>query len=308
MKHSAPRILLRLYYPFFTLFTIAGALNAQVPSTEIFLLQLEQDDSGTWHVHSPKYLSGFNPGGYNNQPEFISDDELYISARLTGSDQNDIYGLSLQNNTYSQITETAENEFSPLLMPGGESVSIVRQVIDGEDVIQHVAEFPLDRSEQGSVITSDMANVGYHCWISDDTLSLFLLEESITLALYAVNEGSTRKVSSNIGRCMRMLPDGRLAFVHKYTDEYWYLKALDLESVRSEILSRTPGPTEDFAVGESGDIFMGNGSELFVLNPETSDEWSKITDLAVFGVDSITRLAINQNAQLALVSRASIAR
>ena len=279
----------------------SGGLAAQIPATELYLFDLTRDATNTWHAHSPKLLSTFNAGGYTNQPEFIEDNLLYVSVRKEGDSQNDIYALSLADNSITRVTATPANEFSPLKHPDGMSFTCVRQV-EGDEMDQRIFKYPLDRSNTGEPVNSDLVNVGYHCWLNESVLATFLVEEPPTLGIVSVESGSTRKLASSIGRSLRRMTDGRLAFVHKYTDEYWYLKSMDSHAAKSTIIIETPDGAEDFIVDGEDNFFIGSGSKLYVLDRLARDKWTEVADLSVFGVQRITRLAINGRSQLAVVS------
>src|SRR6187551_685470 len=120
---------------------IATALSmstalAQDP-TDLYLFQLQTTPDHVSHVYQPKFLSGFNPNGYTNQPWFVSNDALLVSVRTKGDTQNDIYMLSTASNKIRQITRTANNEYSPRIQPDGMHLSVVRQV-EGDSIDQQV--------------------------------------------------------------------------------------------------------------------------------------------------------------------------
>jgi outer membrane protein assembly factor BamB len=278
-------------------------LLAQVPVTDLYLFQLTMDAEKIWHAHSPTYLSGFNDKGYTNQPEFITDDVLYVSVRSPHMEQNDIFSLNTKSGKIEQVTSTDESEFSPLKMPDGRSFSCVRQV-HGDDMDQQLFSYPIDRSLNGSTLFSDIKNIGYHCWLNDNELALFLVNDPSRLATANVDAGTHKVLASKIGRSLHMTPDGKLAYVHKYTDEFWYLKTMDPKSGDTEIVTQTLPECEDFVISSDGYYFMGQGSELFVLDPRSGEgkAWQKVADLGIFGVEKITRLAMNARGDIAVVS------
>ncbi len=280
---------------------ISYSTVAQVPVTDLYLFQLTQDDTSQWHAHSPKHLSGFNPDGYTNQPEFMTDDVQYISVRKPQMQQNDIYSLDIRGERIEEITSTEESEFSPTKMPDGKSFSCVRQV-HGDDMDQQLFMYPLDRSLNGETVFPDIKNVGYHCWLDDDAVGLFLVNDPSQLAMANAKSGTHKVLASKIGRCLRKTPDGNLAYVHKYTDEFWYLKTLDPKKNDTEILTKTLPECEDFTISSGGHYFMGKGSVLYSFNPAADKDWHPVADLGIFGVRKITRLAINSRNQLAVVS------
>src|SRR5215471_16067287 len=63
--------------------------------------------------------------GYNNQPSFLPDGDslLYTSIR---DKQADIYRYDLKSRKTTQVTDTAESEFSPTITPDGNYFSVVR--------------------------------------------------------------------------------------------------------------------------------------------------------------------------------------
>ena len=280
---------------------VSTAAIAQVPVTDLYLFQMTRDDTSRWHIHSPSYLSAFNPDGYTNQPEFVSDTMLFVSVRKAGDKQNDIYALDLDALSVTRLTNTPENEFSPLLRPDGATFSCVRQAA-GEEVDQQVFIYPLDRSDNGYSALPDLRTVGYHCWLDADAVALFLVGDPVQLALANALTNTHRIYLSDIGRCLRRTADGKLAYVHKYSDAYWYLKVLDPETRRSEILTATLPGQEDFAIGPDGTYVMGAGSKLYTFHPATDSTWREVFDLGVFGVQRITRLAVNDSWRVALVS------
>lgn len=280
-----------------------GSAIAQVPQTDLYLFQLTKDDTLRWHIHSPALLSNWNSGGYTNQPEWIDDHTLLVSVLRNGDTQNDIYLLDLRDHLRRRMTQSEESEFSPLLTPDKHHFSVVRQV-DGEQIDQQVFQFPLDLSSPGEPVLPQIQNVGYHCWLDADDLALFLVDDPVKLAFASVSDGTPRIYSSAIGRSLRKTASGDLAYVHKYSETFWFLKTIDPESRKSEILIETLYGKEDFTIGPSGDFFMASGSILYVFDPDGTDKkWVSVYDLSVFGLSNITRMAINEKNQIAIVNQ-----
>ena len=137
------------------------------------------------------------------------------------------------------------------------------------------------------------------------TGSLFsLVATGWSKLLQSYSAGNTI-IASKIGRALRTTSDGKLAYVHKYNDDFWYLKHLEGASEESEIVARMPEGVEDFTVNDDGIYFCGSGSVLMMLDPAKSDQWRPIADLGIFGVMRITRLAVNSRGQIAVVSNQS---
>jgi len=275
---------------------------AQVPSTDLYVFKLTQDDTLRWHIHSPIFISAWNQGNYTNQPEWLDRHTLLVSAQRNGESQKDIYLLDLDGHVVRRLTATPENEFSPLLTPDRQNFSVVRQV-HGDVVDQQIVQFPLDPKRRGHEILPGIKNVGYYCWMNADQLALYLVDNPAKLALATPSDGVPQIFSSGVGRCLRRNSSGDLIYVHKYSETFWFLKSLDPVTRTSQILIETLSGKEDFAISSGGSFFMASGSTLYVFDPVKSDQWMPLFDLAVFGLHDITRLAISDDNKIAIVDQ-----
>jgi len=253
-------------------------------------------------MHSPVFISAWNEGHYTNQPEWLDTHTLLVSAQRSGETQNDIYSLDLTTHIVTRLTATPQSEFSPIATPNGQSFTVVRQE-HGDVMNQQIVELPLKLDSEGVELLPRIRNIGYYCWLSDEDLALCLVGESTKLAFTSLRNGTPQVYSSGIGRCLRFDNFGNLIYVHKYSDTFWFLKSLNLVTRTSQILIETLSGKEDFALGPDGSYFMASGSILYVFHPERSDHWMPVYDLAVFGLHNITRLAISEDNQIAIVDQ-----
>jgi len=285
---------------------IFSGIAQDLPNTNIYLFEMEQDTGGAFLFRSPKFLTEFNQDNYNNQPCFVGDDLLYFSARLPNSNQNDIYAFDLEKGTKLQVTKTAESEYSPTLMPDGFSFSAVRVEVT-DDRIQRLWEFPIDRLNNGKPVFQFMTRVGYHHWIDRYRVALFLVGEPNELVIANLRNGSVERITTNVGRCFQTSPNGRLVFIDKASKTTWFIKALDLSqgSLKSEVIVRTLPGSEDFVVLTDGTILLGNGTKLYKYHPRKDTDWQEIADFRRYNISSITRLAVNGNGKIALVASPS---
>ena len=269
----------------------SAELHAQLPSTELFILDYELEGD-TLYFDNPVELSGFNNPGYNNQPSFFDENNLYITSNKYDRLKTDIIRLDLSGEQYYQITETVESEFSPTLSPDPRFFSAVRIERDGSD--QSLWLYPMDRSNYGRRLLESLDNVGYHCWLSEDEVALFLVESPIKLAIGNVRTGEVSKIAENIGRCIRLTSNGELIIVSKTSDADWYLKSYDLLTKRFKILGKTLPGSEDFEVLADDSIIMASGSKLYRFKVSGNDtRWDEMDDFSDLGITSITRLALS---------------
>lgn len=283
---------------------LCGTVMAQkLDHHDILLFSLAKGADSLWKPLSPRFLTAFNPKGYNNQPAFFSNQELYLSVQTPADgEQTDLYALDLQTRSRTRVTNTpATPEYSPTLMPGGKRFSVVRVETDG---IQRLWSFPVDRSDAGRPELPDITGVGYHCWLRDTVVALFIIGENNsphTLQIVGTRSKKPQRAAANIGRCLQLLPDGRLAFVQKPTDQTWFLKTFDWKTNKSDILVKMPPGSEDFTVLPDGTLFTGQAAKLWQFKPGRDTDWKEVADLSKFGVKNISRLAASKDGKLAVV-------
>ncbi|MEM1320366.1 MAG: hypothetical protein AAGG75_08915 [Bacteroidota bacterium] len=283
------------------LFSATGFAQ-RLPQHNIYLFEMKQSTEGNYLFTKPRFLTGFNPTGYNNQPAFIDEDNLLITAQLPNdTTQTDIYHLNLKDQRLARFTQTMESEFSPTPMPtvnnGPLSISSVRVEADGKT--QRLWEFPYNRTSNGQPVIRSLRDVGYHHWIRPKDVLLFLVGEPHNLASVNVDSEVPYNITSNIGRCFQTLPNGDIAFVHKM-GRSWLIKRIDPSNFRLELITATLPDSEDFAVLPDGTFLMGNGQKLFKFHPNQDARWQEVADFSYYGIGNISRLAVKGN-KLAVV-------
>ena len=264
-------------------------------SFNIFCFDIEKTGSQI-DFKKARFLTGFNPTGYNNQPQWINNNELYIAVGTPyDTNQTEIYSLSLINNVLTQVTATRESEYSPTLMPDRRNISCIRVDATSKGT-QRLWSYPIDRSNIGRDLLPLHEDIGYHCWLTDKKVALFVLSGSSNyLKIVNVEDQSSVQLSGGIGRSLGRLNDGKLAFVQKATPQTWYIKALDPVTYTSEIVIQTLPGSEDFELLPDGTFIMGNGSKLFTYkygNPE--NQWFEVADLSKYGLYNIKRLTVSR--------------
>ena len=282
----------------FILFLVLS-LDAQLPSTEIYHFKIERSTEGI-KLTEPQYMTGFNENGYNNQPLFFGDSVVYFTTDYYDSDQTEIAKFDLNNLTLTRITTTQESEYSPTPTPFDNSFSCVRVELNN---IQTITSYPLDGMGVPTRYLDNVINVGYHTWLNDEELALFLVEDPHhNLAICEVGSERRKIILDKIGRCLKRAPDGNLLFVHKLQESSWYIKSYDLESSQSTIICQTPEGSEDFVLLPDGSILMGQGSKILRYNTNAPNGWEEVQDLKSYNISSISRIAVQQNA-LVLVNQ-----
>lgn len=270
---------------------------------DLLLFSLNLTIDSIWVPSAPRFLTKFNPRGYNNQPSFFSDNELYLVTQSIGdTTQTDIISLDLLLSTQTRVTATPLTaEYSPTLMPSGTRFSCVRVEEDGT---QRVWSFPIDRSDNGRPEFPRLSGIGYHCWLRDTLAAFFIVGENggpHTLQVAGIRGQKLQRIGSNIGRCLLRTPRGQLAFISKTTDQTWFLKTWDPVTGKQDIVIKVPAGIEDFAILPDGTYLTGSGPRLYQYKPGRQTDWKEIANWSAFGVSRITRLAVSRNRKLVVV-------
>ena len=283
------------------LLPMASLCAQDLPRSAVFLFRLSWQDSAL-QFSEPKYLTGFNPRGYNNQPCFISEHELLLTVGMEGQDQTDIYLLDLEKRQQLQLTNTAESEYSPRMTEDGLHFSVVRVEKD-EDRTQRLWQYPFDRKDSGKPVFRFLRGIGYYHGLDTSRLAVFNVANPNFLSVADIRDGATQYITSDIGRCFGLSPNGRLVFVHKITEDRHVIKAMDRNSLEIQEISLALPGSEDFVILDDGSILMGKGSRIYRMHPLVKrDAWKEVVDLKTIGVTQITRMALSEDGKLAVVT------
>ncbi len=290
---------LRILFIFLSLI-INQQLFAQekLPVTNAYLFDMEQRTDNDFFFRNPRFLTLDNNRGYNNQPSFILG-ELFITSRVPNGLQTDIFALDYDNWIKTRVTQTSESEYSPQIMPDGINFSVIRVEEDGS---QRLWALPLDQKGTGDVLFPEVKNVGYHCWINNKTVAMFLVSKPHKLVLGDISTGTTKFVTSNIGRGLAKLPSGDLAFIYKRFDGKWSVRSMNKQNYRVNELVPTLANSEDFVCLKDGTLIMGKGSKLYKFNINRDPYWREIVDFSKYGIFNITRLAVTDG-KIAIVTK-----
>ena len=295
----------KLLIAFGVLLLPSGIAVAQTPSpsptpipliSDIFIIDLKHNQ-GKIKLGDPVRITSW--AGYNNQPSFLPDGQgiLYTSIR---DKQADIYRYDIRADSTTQITNTPESEYSPTLMPDSKSISVVRVEGDGT---QRLWKFP-PAGGSPALILENIKPVGYHLWVDDYTLALFVLGKPNTLQLVDLRSGKAEMIADNPGRILRRVPhENKFSFVQKVSDQEWLIKTYDLKTRSIAIFIKTFPGVEDYAWTPAGVLLMANGSKVFARR-KSDFAWVELADLSNAGLKNITRIAVSPKGdRIAIVAR-----
>ena len=286
-----------------TSIAIYATLGAQPPNSQLYVFDLRATDS-LLTLSSPRYLSSFNQGGYNDHPNWADDNLLYASVKTVDMAQPDIYSFDLATNTRRRLTQTESGEYSPKRVMGANRFSSVRQEYTAGDTVLRLWDFPSDLSDNGRPVITLAEGVGYYEWLNNDQLVLFLVTNPNQLVMTSVTGDNRRTLATNTGRTFTRLTNGNLVYVDKSTTPARLVEQnlYKLEEAPKAIAPMRPD-TEDFLLLPDGTYLAGGNSKLYRLNPKDDEpRWTEAVDLTFYGVRRVSRMALNRRGQLALVA------
>ena len=263
-----------------------STLSFAQPPSEIYLFDLTIKKNKIF-ISNGKNIS--NHKGYDNQPFFHPKDPLlyYTQADTTG--RTDIIAFDHSKSTTTRITETSEREYSPTLTPDGKFLSCIIQRDDG---VQDLGKYPAIGGTPEVLI--DNLKVGYHAWVNNSELILFVLGEPNTLRWYSIPNKKDSIIAGNIGRSLHAIPGmSAMSFVDK-SGEKWVVKRLDTRTkIVTNVVDTLPG-REDLTWTPDGKIVMSDGEKLFYFHPGTAESWQEIEWGSNVTLKGITRLSVNK--------------
>ncbi len=290
------------------LFLLAVAIGLQAqpeyPKSNLYLFKVNQEDDGSISFTEPRYLTAFNSEGFNNDPFFFSNTELYISVKEPGAAQSDLYKLDLENQTKLRVTETPEPEFVPALMPEYYTFSAIRTEKDGQDDVYRLWQFPIDQLTNGKPVFKYLSGIKDYLWLNSREIAIYKEEDPTTISIVNTANDNIQTLATNVGPCMLRLPNGNLAYVQKSRYDDWKIMEKNLYRRRepARTLIETLPNADHFAVLPSGALIMGKGSKLYQYNKFTDDNWTEVADLRFYEIRNITKVIVSPDFQVVIVA------
>lgn len=280
---AAAVALLALLFP-------AGASGQPAPGTDIWAFRTS---GGTPDVNAASGIRVTDRPGYDNQPHFAPGAELILYTAIDSAGQADIWSFRLRDGESWNVTRSApESEYSATVTPNLARFSVIRVEADSA---QRLWTFESGGTNP-EVLLPDVRAVGYHAWLTQDTLALFVLGEPATLQIASVRTGEAEVVARDIGRSIHPVPgSASVSFLQWASGGEGWITELDPET--GEVVPIAPAleGNEYFAWTPGGVLVMGQGSKLFRWVKGTSGGWNEIADLEASGVREISRIAFSQD-------------
>jgi len=274
--------------------------------TEIYLFDMKLDKG---QIILSNGINITKHKGYDNQPFFHPSQSLIYftsSNDSTTIDSSDIKIYNYQTKQTTRFTNTPDREYSPTVTPDEKFISCILQRRNGA---QDLVKYPIESGKPKVLINH--LKVCYHTWASDNSLFLFVLDDSIHFSLHyyhLVNDIDT-VVAENIGRGLNKIPgQNAMSFVQKISDTLSVLKKFNLGSGAVSNIIYTVKGKDQLTWLQNNVVLMSDGKQIFFYreDPYTEFKDKKWKAVTITGsglkLKSITRLATNsENTKLAVV-------
>ena len=274
---------------FFALLAAAFALLAQdPPGNDIYRLSLTLDGNDVVMVGTEPVNITHRPG-YDNQPAYTPDGKriLYTSIR---DGQADSWAYSLDTQAHTRLTDTTESEYSPTPLPDGSGFSVVRVEEDGT---QRLWSFDWDGGNP-RVLLEDVKPVGYHAWLNNDVVALFILgateDDPHTMQLARLSTGKAQVLDKNIDATFASVP-GQAQASYMSQSDLWQIRSITVDGALSTVAPAVP-ERAFFAWGPQGQLLASDGAKIRIWDASEST-WGLVVDLSDQGIGEISRLAVD---------------
>jgi Tol biopolymer transport system component len=293
--------------------------SAKMPGFDIYVGDLGLQDNRLRVSH---FKALTDRAEYDNQPLFLPDgDSLLYTAALVNNkieqeveqeanqktEQTDSMLISLESGQILNLTNSPESEYSPTLMPSGKSFSVIRAVNDKQELWRYPL-YPQQKSFMpASELLTNINPIGYHAWVDDNRVILFVLGQPQTLQLADVRKQSSQVLDDNIGPSLFKIPHSSLmsytAFIGEGEDIQWQLKSYHPQTGQIELLTTLPKGAFYYAWAGNGYAISAVDSILMQWDKEHIDKgWRPFADVSEICPKGVTRLTTNsQNSKIALV-------
>jgi hypothetical protein len=279
---------------------LVGAEQRPPANTEVYLAGLERD---AMPLTGAPVLDISNNPGYDNEPSFTPDGKSILFVSNRDGKQTDIYRYDIATKTVTQLTHTAESEYSPVVTPDGKTFSVIRVEADG--TTQRLWRFDLDGSNPRLVL-ENVKGVGYQAWLDPTHVAVFIVGtngQPNTLRLADTGTGTTEMIDSNPGRGLALRPGPRssttmptLTYVCKTDPAHWVVKEFNPATKTTTVLMDALAGSEDlawdpiFGAGPNQRLLMAKGPMIYA---SSGAGWRPVGDFTAAGIDRITRLAVS---------------
>lgn len=283
---------------FTSIFFLLSIFTFAQSSTHIFVFDIKKLNSDTLIYSKYENITSENEG-YNNQPNFSKNGNSILFTAIKKEEQADIYQYNLLSKKTKQVTFTKTSEFSPTQIKKSPKFSMVKVEDDGT---QRLWIDGLNNNIE-SLIMSKVKGIGYHTWLNNNKLALFIVGKPHELHIANVRKNESYKIAENIGSAVHKKEKNIFGFMDFTDSTNCLIKEYYLKTEMFDTVCNCIKDSEYFIYLKNGNILSGIGKSLYQFN-RVKKQWKLIADFSEIENFNFYRLAINDmETKLALVTR-----
>jgi len=254
-------------------------------ATEIYLFDLIESGK-SFTIKNPVNIS--KQTGYDNQPSFTEDGSsiLFTSFR---DGQSDIAIYDIEHDLRSWLTDSPENEISPMAYPGKKKMFTCIRTDKEEN--QKLYKYSY-KGKEPEVLIGDV-KVAYYTWFDKNTLVTYELSDMDALYVHNFKLKIKYPVQQNTGRSFQRKPGtvllGFISELHEEPEVY----SIDLKTSKLTYLTDALENSLDMAFTTNGNILMAKDKQIYKFRPEEDKEWKNVPIESELPLKQITRLVIS---------------
>ena len=277
----------------FMIFSVASIFSQK--ASEIYLFDLVLTET-SYELNNPINISN-NPG-YDNQPAFTLDGEsiLFTSFR---DNQADIALYDISLNYRKWLTETPENEISPLPYPDKKKWFTAAKSDSLGD--QKVFQYSYKPKTPKPLLTEN--EIIYYDWYDRYNMICFIAGDVDALYIKNFKYDILYPIQQKVGRSFQRIPGTDLIGFINYDHEVPEIYSIQPKTNKMTYIVDALEGSEDLAFTNNGTIFMAKGNQVFKFRPEQDKDWIPVIINSETEFKGITRIAISPDGnKLALVA------
>ena len=263
----------------------------ELPECEIFLFDLSESE-GKIQLTNGRNVT--KRDGYDNQPWFTPGSKSFLFSANGKPDRTDVFEYFIESGETKQVTDSADQEYSPQVSPDNQTLSFVT---DGATANQSI--WRQNRNGEGfQWLLKGMGErepVGYYSWNHESGYILFWSRYGFSLRLTHESKQLSHYVTGNaVPSTPYVIPGTKcFSFVHRQGNSSVWIKELNPETLAIRPLTVVAGSgNNNYAWTPDGWILMCDGTQLKRWS-ESSEGWQVVDDLANHGMTSASRVAVS---------------
>jgi hypothetical protein len=245
---------------------------------------------------------------YTNQPYFLNEETLlYTQAvndkNISENEQTDVFKLNLVTGEQTNLTKSSTSEYSPTPLPNQAGLSVIRV---NEAGLQELWQLDFNGRPISNFLPA-IEPVGYHVWLNEHELMLFVLGEPHILVKADIRNPNSKGevLDTNPGPSLFNIPNtGLFSYTQQSTTdntEAWRLKIQSFVNSSAIALDSVllPDTAYYYAWSHEGDLLTSDNGTLVAI--DLSKKTRLFTKVKGACKTNVSRIAVSASGKIALV-------